>query len=48
MLYFKLPLINLGDECNVRDGIYSLLNLAPQFSQSKNSYLNNSFSAMVC
>ncbi|MBK8944106.1 MAG: hypothetical protein IPM32_02440 [Ignavibacteriae bacterium] len=41
-------LLNLGDECKLRDGIYSLLNLAPQFSPSKNSYLNNSFSAMVC
>ena len=41
-------LINLGDECSLRDGIYLLLNLAPQFSQSKNSFLNNSFSAIVC
>ena len=41
-------LLNLGDECSLRDGIYSLLNIAPQFSKSKNSYLNNSFSAVVC
>ncbi|MBK8946662.1 MAG: hypothetical protein IPM32_15515 [Ignavibacteriae bacterium] len=41
-------ILNLGDECHLTDGIYSLLNLTPQLSLSKNSYRNNSFSARVC
>jgi hypothetical protein len=41
-------LLNLGDECRLSDGIYSLLSLAPSFSSSKNAYLSSSFCAIVC
>lgn len=40
-------LMNLGDECRLNDGLYSLLSLAPSYSQAKKAYHNNSFSACL-